>query len=260
MLDRRQRGRRVVELRAGGHDVHALTVAVEDDGGAELLVLARATVELARDPPRKCDRIALDGDVDVEALLAEEDVPHGAADEIDAFHALARRGNRAEGPLEARKRPQLGRDRLPRLVRGLRRLVERAQDVSPGDHAGDRFPVDDRDPALRRVGKQLLELGQRRIGACLQRAAAHDPLDRRVGQAVPDRPVEVLSGDRADELPVLRYEHAALVVALAERHRVGDGVARRDHASRLRHHVPRAQRLLDGRRQRREDPPLGIGE
>ena len=73
-----------------------------------------------------------------------------------------------------------------------------------------------------------------------------------------DRPVEILSSHRADELAVVRHEHAALVVALAERHRLGDGVARGNGPRRRGHHVARAKRLLNRRRQRREELPLRI--
>ena len=81
MLDSGQGARRVVELRACRDDVHALVVAVDHDGRPELLVLTRAPAQLARDLAGEPDRVALDRDVDVEALLFDEDVPDGAADE-----------------------------------------------------------------------------------------------------------------------------------------------------------------------------------
>ncbi len=60
-----------------------------------------------------------------------------------------------------------------------------------------------------------------------------------------DRAIEILPPHRADEATAVEHEHAALAVALTERHRLGDGLGRLDRARRLRHHVTCAQRLLD---------------
>ena len=73
-LDRGQRARRVVELGARRDDVDALAVAVRDDRRAEPLVRRRAAAERSRERVGERDRVALDGDVDVEALLAEQEV------------------------------------------------------------------------------------------------------------------------------------------------------------------------------------------
>ena len=110
----------VVELGAGGDDVDALPVAVEHDGGAELLVRAHAAAELLRDRPRQRDCVALDGDVHVEAVLAEQDVPDGPADEVDAVDRVARGGDGVEHRREPLQAPQLVGDRLARLGRRLR--------------------------------------------------------------------------------------------------------------------------------------------
>ena len=88
-LDAREHRGRVVGLAARGDDVDALVVAVEDDRGPELPMRADTAVELLRQRLRQCDRIAFDHDVDVEARLAEQDVAHRAADEVDALVAVA---------------------------------------------------------------------------------------------------------------------------------------------------------------------------
>ena len=100
MLDARQRRRRVVELGARRDDVDALALAVDDHRGAELRVCPHAAAERSADETGQGDRVALDGDVHVEALLAEEDVANRPADEVDAFDGFARRGDRVEGRTE----------------------------------------------------------------------------------------------------------------------------------------------------------------
>ncbi len=88
-LDGRKRPGCVVELGARRDDVDPLVVAVLHDRRPEPLVRRRATSESLRERVRERDRVALDGDVDVEALLAEEDVANRAADEVDALGAPA---------------------------------------------------------------------------------------------------------------------------------------------------------------------------
>ena len=147
---------------------------------------------------------------------------------------------------------QLGRDRLAALRSGLRGLAERAQDVPPGDDARDTVPVDDRDPplvGLREHALQLLEalarfyaVGTRPLRSPSRaRARARDRWRDR-GLCPPSRRVTVVHD-----------EHAALAVALAERHRLRDRLGRRDHARGLRHDVSGARRLLHGSWQRLEE-------
>ena len=82
-LDRGQRSGRVVELGAGRDDVDALAVAVADDRGPELSMRRDSTPERGRERVRELDGIAFDRDVDVEALLLEENVANRPADEVD---------------------------------------------------------------------------------------------------------------------------------------------------------------------------------
>ncbi len=221
-LDRRQRRRGVVELRPGRDEVDVLGVAVRDRGGAELLVRPDAPSERLREPAAERDRVALDRDVDVEPRLAEQDVAHGAADEIHALRPLAERRDRLGDRREPLERAQLGDERGRLLRRELARPLERAQEVAAGDDADEGVAVEDRDAAVLRVEHELPQLGERRVLRAGDGAPAHDPLDRRVREPVADRLVEILAADRADEPAVLDDEHAALPVPLAERHRARD--------------------------------------
>ena len=75
------------------------------------------------------------------------------------------------------------------------------------------------------------------------------PLDspyRRVHEPVGDRLVEILATHRPDDAAALGDEHSALSVALAQRHRVADGVLRLDRPRRRRHDIAGAARLLRG--------------
>ena len=153
VLDARERGRRVVELRPRRDDVDSLVLAVEDDRGAELPVRPHPPVERIGEAPRELDRVALDRDVDVEVRLAEQDVPHRPADEIDAVVGLADRGDRLEGALEVLEPRELGGQARLDLGLGRRLLPERAQDVAARDDAHEparpRAPRRGR-PSIRR--------------------------------------------------------------------------------------------------------------
>ena len=65
----------------------AVGVVGHDDGRAELLVRAHVALEPRGQVLGEGDAVALDGDVDVEARLAEQQVADGAADEVHAAHA-----------------------------------------------------------------------------------------------------------------------------------------------------------------------------
>src|SRR5919106_2681172 len=73
-LDRRERARRVVELGARRDDVDAAAASILDDRRSELRVRRDAPSQRLRERARELDRVSLDRDVDVEALLAEQDV------------------------------------------------------------------------------------------------------------------------------------------------------------------------------------------
>ena len=61
-----------------------LAVAVLNHGRTEGVVELRAAAELRRERLRERRPVAFDRKIDVEARLAEQDVAHGAADEVDA--------------------------------------------------------------------------------------------------------------------------------------------------------------------------------
>ena len=87
-LDRRQSGRRGIHLPARGDRVDVLALAVVDDRRPELSVGVTPPAELARESASELDRVALDGNVDVEVRAAEQDVAHGAPNEVDAVVRL----------------------------------------------------------------------------------------------------------------------------------------------------------------------------
>jgi hypothetical protein len=253
VLDGRQGGRLLVELGAGGDDVDPLAGAVEDDGGAEALVRVRAAAERLRERLAERDRVALDGDVDVEAALSEQDVAYRAADQVDALVPLGHGGDGVESrpqPLESGQLRGEAR-RLPLLLAAGR--PEAAEHVAPGDDAEDAPLAEHGDPTPRRAGEQRVELGQRRVLGRGGDAGAHDPLHGRVREAVPDRLVEILARDDAGEAVAFGDEDAALPVALALHHGTCHRLVVRDGAGRRGHDVPRrgrpAQRLGGGAEQ-----------
>ena len=242
MLDGRERRRRVVELGAGGDDVDAAGLGVEHDGRAEFLVRPHATVERLRESRRQLDRVALDGDVDVEALLREQDVAHGAPDEVDALVALAECGDRLEGRGELLEPLQLGQQVRAGLTLALRGLAQGPEHVAARDDAEHPVALHDRDPPLDL--DEPLHLGERSAPVTAGDARAHDPLDWSVREPVADGFVQVLPRHDADQAVVLEYEDPALAVALAGDHRVRDGLVGADAPGRRGHDV--AGRDRDG--------------
>ena len=118
--DGRERARGLVRLRARGYDVDPLVLAVEDDGGAELVVRPHAPAECFRERCREGDRVAFDGDVDVEARLSEQDVPNRAADEVHPAVGAVDRGHCLEDRVQALGQGELAHPRpiLPGLPAG----------------------------------------------------------------------------------------------------------------------------------------------
>ena len=170
VLDRRQRGRRVVELGARRDHVDALAVAVEHDRRAELLVRAHAAAERVGEGLRQRDRVALDRDVHVEAALAEQDVPDRAADEVDAVVRLAHRGHCLEHGRKTLELPELCGEADTGVLPRSGRLAEGAEDVAAGHDADDPVLSQDRNSSVTR-GEQSLELAERR---CLSQVAARE--------------------------------------------------------------------------------------
>ncbi len=147
-LDGRERTGRIVELGPGRDDVDALAVAVRHDRRPELPVRRRATPEGSRKCVRELDRVALDGDVDVEALLAEEDVPNRPAHEVDAVGAIRESTDRLEHCRQPRRRAKLAGDARGGLCRRRRRSLELAEQVRPADDSDERVVAEHRDATV----------------------------------------------------------------------------------------------------------------
>ena len=259
VLDRRQRRRRVVELRPGRDDVDALAVAVDDHSGAELLVCAHPSAERVCERLRERDRVAFDGDVDVEVPLAEQDVPDGSAHQVDTLVRLGERGDGLEDRSEPLELRQLGGKGGTGSLDRRRGLPERFQHVAARDDP-DEPVVPQNGDAVVAARQQALQLRERGLLGAGRHARAHDSPDRRVREPVRDRLVEILAADRSRELVPGGDEDAALAEALASDHRPGDGLVRRDRARRPRHHVAGPRRLPDGLFQTVDDQTVGLVE
>ena len=75
----------------------------------------RPTAEHSRERVGEGDRVALDRDVDVEALLSEQDVPDRSADDVDAVGEIRGARDRVDDGCEARYGAQLRCDAGRRL-------------------------------------------------------------------------------------------------------------------------------------------------
>ena len=160
----------------------------------------RAPVEHLRERVRERDRVALDGDVDVEALLAEQDVADRAADEVDAVRrgrpgARPRRRSRAAaGSREAARRCSPPARRLRRRDSfELRRRSARL--TTPTSSSSRRTATRPSSAAVTRARSS----GSDESSLDRRDPAAHDPAHRRMREVVADRLVEVLAAHPADE-------------------------------------------------------------
>ena len=77
-----------------------------------------APAELLRELARERDRVPLDHQIEVEALLAEQHVANGAADEVDAVVGGGDRLHLGQDALKSLDPCQAGLDRLARLGAG----------------------------------------------------------------------------------------------------------------------------------------------
>ena len=166
---------------------------------------------------RNC--VALDGDVDVEAGFAEQDVPYRSADEVDTIVGLAQGGDGLEDRGEPLELSELCRERNGRAPGRRSSLPQRLEHVSAGDDAGELAVPHDRDPVVAR-GQQPLQLQERRLLVAGRDPRTHDSLHRRVREAVRDRLVEVLTTDSAHDFVSRGNEDAV------PRERLESGVTR----------------------------------
>ncbi len=111
-FDDRQRGRSGIRLAAGGDNVDLPAVAVADDCRSERTMGDDRALEGRGQTSSELDPVALDGDVDVEALLAEQDVAHRSADEVDAALGSGHIGDRPADRREPIQRPEPVGDRV----------------------------------------------------------------------------------------------------------------------------------------------------
>ena len=99
-----------------------------------------AAAQRGRERASEGDRVTLDRDVDVEALLAEKDVAKRSAHEIDALGAVTQRGDCFDDRLQLVERAKLvGETRSLRDGSGLH-AFEHAKQIGAADHA-DRLVV-----------------------------------------------------------------------------------------------------------------------
>ncbi len=161
-LDGRESAWRVVELGSGRHDVDATTVPVLDDRRAELLVRRDASVQCGCKCARERDRIAFHGDVDIEVVLSQKDVPNGPTDEVDALGALAERRHRLEHGAQAID----GCERAGKAHASLHRLrlhtLEGAQEVRARDDTDQIAVAHEANPSVLRRRHERLQLSERR--------------------------------------------------------------------------------------------------
>ena len=109
------------------------------------------------------DGIAFDRDVDVEALLSEEDVADGSADEVDTGGVLAQGGDGLDDLAEPSRLLQLLRDRRNRLRRLRDGAFEGSQEIGPAHDSDELLVAEHRDAAVLRGGDERTKLLQRRV-------------------------------------------------------------------------------------------------
>ena len=105
VLDRRKGSGSVVGLPAGGDDVDPLAVRVGHDRRPELRMRRHATAESVGEHVCERDRVTLDREVDVGALLAQQDVSNRSADDEDAGLLPVASGDDVDDRLQARTAP-----------------------------------------------------------------------------------------------------------------------------------------------------------
>ena len=211
-------------------------VAVDDDRRAELLVRDDPAAELPRQCPPERDPVALDGDVEVEARLAHEDVPDGAAHEVHAVERDADLLDRLEQLTEALEREQpVARRSTGSTGASAAGSPSAREDVPARDDADHLAVAHDGHPTDLRCREQPLHLAERRV-----LAAGTTPRAMTLFTGAWPRPwPTALSRSSRETTPASSRGDAdldaALAVALAEHHRVRDGLLRIDEPRRARH-------------------------
>ena len=197
-----------------------------------------ATLQRGRERTRQLDRIAVDRDVDVEALLSEEDVADGSSHEVDAARTIPERRHRVCERTKPLLPGELVREALAGFLPVFLEAFERPQQISPSHDAHELAIPEHGHTAVVRARHELLELRERRVLGRCDHASAHDAPDRRVREPMADGLVQVFSAHSANDAAFVDDEDPALPMPLAEHHRVAHALLRRDRARRSRHHVP----------------------
>ena len=243
-LDGRQRAGRVVELGSCGHDlVESRAFSIRDDRGLNLSCgVNRPSSAVARERANALS-IPLDGDVDVEVLLSQEDVANRSADEIHTVGPVAESCDRLDDRPQDFECMELGAH-VP-VVRRRCRLdpFQLTEQIGTADDTDELVPAQDGNPTIFGGRDPSLQLGKRRILRDRRKATAHDPAHGSVSQLVSDRLVQVLPAHPTDDPSCLDDEDAALAGAATERHRVADRVVWAYRARRCRHDVSCPTRL-----------------
>ena len=215
----------------------------------------RSPAQRAGECVGKRDRISLHGDVDVEALLAEEEVADRASDEVDAVGALAQLTDRIGDAAQAPARPKLVTDALDDFGGLCRNSLERAEKIGAAHHADELVGAQHGDATVLGCRDEGTKLSERRVLVRTHDLAAHDSANWCVGEVVADGLVEILATDAPHEPALLGDEYAALTVPLAERHRVANARRGLDGSRGRRHDVAR-ERFRAASCAQRGDRPL----
>ena len=202
VLDHGERRRPLVVL--GSRGGHPPAARGQHHRRAELLVHVHPAVQPGGQGAGGCDAVALDGDIDVERRLAEQDVAHGTAHQVDAVVALATSRTASHSPSSPGSATSRSPSSPGRHGRLRRPLAQRPPQVTAGDDSEHGRPgvaraagFCDRDAPRARVFERALQLRQGRAGGGRVHVRAHHAPHRCMSQAVGDGLILALGrGDR----------------------------------------------------------------
>ncbi len=220
-------------------------------GGAELLVRAHVTVQAPGEIVGQGDAVALHGDIDIEAGLAQQEVAHGTAHQIGtadpcghgldlAQHAVQIQLSQGSGEVGSHGGFRLHRASATRH----RRAGGGADDISTGPLRLPRI-AHHRCPADLLLGDDRRHTIERRVCADHGNPRAHHRLDRGVPQAVGSGTLQVDQRDLAGQALAVGHQHtgemapAALQGGLVHRH--GEAHRRRCRHEHIFHGAHRGQ-------------------
>ncbi len=173
-----QRGRRAVELGAGGGDIDLEAMGQGHHRGQKGRVRMMSAVELLREVGREGDAVAFDHQIDVLVGPLQEQVPHHAADQVHRhLLAVCDPARTVEHPLHPRRRElaEQASDRLaygpgPRhpvvesRTRGVLVFEEPPEQLHPGDDARRLAAVFHHHETVGPLEEEIAEIFQWRRG------------------------------------------------------------------------------------------------